>query len=474
MATKTEGEEDTEIEGLVPYAPDFTPRTLGKEIGEDRVLSFLLEQAGKSRAKAELFSSIESKCLTHVKSPQDRRDMASHVYQGLANYGLVDEGEDGTVLLTEKGRELAAASGWDQDMAFARHILTACHGYLLVEAAIRHQLEEGKPPTLESLAKKLDRSATSKNVSTMRAWLARAGVFRSGGYQVDAAKVDLVLGRDFKRILKLNDAELEFVLAARIAHQARPGVLQAPDVKLLAETRSPEVKLPAKALSVFVRKLAADGFFRLENSVRAKGGTRISFTMNELALETTDSEARRLLVQTRSRFDLSDVRPLSESVTLLNVGNADQQGLAGEMLAIHVCLMLDLTVLNWRHRLPVEVDLIAERSVALSYQRWHIQVKNTAFDLDADRVDREVGAAAGTGATHILFVVPRAALSSPARAEIVAKTRLTHLHIFWLAREAFEPDPQLGPMLRELRGQQAFITRLKRAEAERRQKVATA
>jgi hypothetical protein len=144
------------------------------------------------------------------------------------------------------------------------------------------------------------------------------------------------------------------------------------------------------------------------------------------------------------------------------------------MLAIHVCLMLDLTVLNWRHRLPVEVDLIAERSVALSYQRWHIQVKNTAFDLDADRVDREVGAAAGTGATHILFVVPRAALSSPARAEIVAKTRLTHLHIFWLAREAFEPDPQLGPMLRELRGQQAFITRLKRAEAERRQKVATA
>jgi len=395
------------------------------------------------------------------------------MFQGLVNYGLAYESEDGSVVLTDKGRELSSLSGSEQDMAFARHILTACQGYILVETVLRNHVQSGKVPTLEVLAVELDRSATSKNVSTMRAWLARAGVFKPKGYEVDAAMMESLLGKDFKRAVLLSEPQLEFILAARIAQSGQADVLQAADIKLLAETRRPEIKLPAKALSAFVRGLEEAGFVAIEPLARAKGGTRVAFVLRPLALETTDSELRSLLQQTRSRFDLSDLEPISEAVCKLTVGNANQQGHAGEMLAVHACLMLGLTVVDWRRRLPVEIDLIAERSVGLAYQRWHIQVKNTEFDLDADRVDREVGAAAGTGATHLLFIVPRASLSAPARAEIIAKAKLTHLHIFWLTREAFGAVPTVGPMIRELRGQHAFLTRIKRAESERRQKVAT-
>ena len=146
-------------------------------------------------------------------------------------------------------------------------------------------------------------------------------------------------------------------------------------------------------------------------------------------------------------------------------------GTTGEMLAVHACLLLGLRVVSWRSRAPAEIDLIAERTMGLSYQRWHVQVKNTDNDLDVDRVDREIGVAAGTGATHILFVVPRAGVSQTAQAELDAKTRLTHLQPYVLSAAAFDAPVQVGRLLRELRGQEARQTRIKRMEAERRERA---
>jgi hypothetical protein len=141
------------------------------------------------------------------------------------------------------------------------------------------------------------------------------------------------------------------------------------------------------------------------------------------------------------------------------------------MLAVHASLMLGVRVVGWRTRAPVEIDLTAERTCALTYQRWHVQVKNTEGDVDSDRVDREIGAAAGTGATHLLFVVPRAGLTAPARAEIDAKNKLTHLHIFVLTQPSFGTPVKVATLLRELRGQEARLARIKRTEAERRERL---
>src|SRR6185436_6259983 len=118
-------------------------------------------------------------------------------------------------------------------------------------------------------------------------------------------------------------------------------------------------------------------------------------------------------------------------VPALSGGTADQIGRLGEQLAVHLCLMLGLRVRSWRKRAPhSEIDLIAERLTGLTYQRWVVQVKNTAVNLDVDQVDREIGAAAGLGVSHILFVAPRAEPTQHARGEIRMKNRLTHLHVY--------------------------------------------
>jgi hypothetical protein len=153
-------------------------------------------------------------------------------------------------------------------------------------------------------------------------------------------------------------------------------------------------------------------------------------------------------------------------------GTTDERGHWGEMLGVHVCLMLGLRVVGWRSRLPVEIDMTAERTVGLAYQRWHIQVKNIEGGLDADRVDREIGAAAGTGATHILFIVPRGSVTVPARAEILAKSRHTALHIFVLHQDSLV-KAELRPMLDSMEMQLITLQRHKRSEAERREAISS-
>jgi hypothetical protein len=465
-------EDEEERDGLVPYAPDFTPATLGKRLGADRVLGWLLEHArGSSRATLAL--AIAEQCLDHVPTPKDRRDMASHVIQGLQNYGLIAIDDEEKVALTSAGASLIEVEGQERDERFARHILTTCNGYRLVEAIQRAELAEQRVG-LEILAETLDRNSTSKNISTMRAWLERAGVFAKGkNYKLVEARVDELLGHGTTRLFGLDDRQVEFVLAARIltAQQPTP-MLEAAEIKMLAESRTPEVKLPSKALGNFARTLVVRGLFTEHAKAHTKGGTRVTLQLSPQGHELTDGQVRELVKQASSSIPLSELLPIARTLEELERGTAERKGKCGEMLAVHACLMLGLRVVGWRTCDTVEVDLTAERTAALTFQRWRVQVKNTGDDLDADRVDRELGAAAGTGVTHLLFVVPRAGLSATAKAEIDAKNKLTHLHVFHLTRDAFAAPVQVAALIRELRGQEARLTRIKRFEAERRERLA--
>jgi hypothetical protein len=466
--------EDDEVDdsgGLVPYAPDFTPATLGRKIGAANVLTWLLTHA-KGRAKADLANVIARDCLAHIAEPKDRRDMASHVVQALQNYHLVEVDDAEVVSLTTDGRAILGAPAAQRDEAFARHILTVCNGYRLVEEIQRLTLG-GQRATLEALTEVLDRASTSKSISSMKAWLERAGVLRAGrSYQVDDARLDEVLGNGATRLLGLDERQLEFILAARVlsAQHGTP-VLEAADVKALAESRRPGVRLPSKALGAFARSLVEQGFFSEEAKVRTKGGTRVALRFSARGLELTDDQLRGLVGQASGGLPIGKLLPVADVVAALAAGTINERGHAGEMLAVHACLLLGLRVVSWRSRAPAEIDLIAERTMGLSYQRWHVQVKNTDNDLDVDRVDREIGVAAGTGATHILFVVPRAGVSQTAQAELDAKTRLTHLQPYVLSAAAFDAPVQVGRLLRELRGQEARQTRIKRMEAERRERA---
>ncbi|MBK8591148.1 MAG: hypothetical protein IPN77_18875 [Sandaracinaceae bacterium] len=62
--------------------PDFTPATLGKTLGEDAVLEWLLRTADNLGTKAELSRAVQANGLTHIEDAKSRRDMASGVIQG--------------------------------------------------------------------------------------------------------------------------------------------------------------------------------------------------------------------------------------------------------------------------------------------------------------------------------------------------------------------------------------------------------
>ncbi len=448
-----EGDDDS---GLIPYGPDFTPATLGKTIGADRLLKWLLNTAATAPTKTALQDAIVDHCLRHIDDKANRRDMASHVVQGLGNYLLIDVDEENRVSLTSAGEAIRAASDDERDVVFARHILSMCGGYRLVEAIQRYELR-GTQPTMELLNEELGQHPTEKNISTMRAWLSRARVIsKTGPYSVNADGLVAVVGSGVTQMLGLDRAQVEFLLAARVlAVQIGSDTLEGPDIKKLAETRAPDVKIPSKALGSFVKRLMDRGLVEAVVRARGKGGTRTNLRLTIEAVRLADAQVRLFLEQSAAGFLLSELGTLSDALAALAQGTAEERGRAGERLAVHICLMLGLRVTGWRERMPVEVDLTAERVVGFAYQRWHVQVKNIDGDLNADRVDREIGAAAGTGATHLLFVVPRGGISAAARAEAVMKSRLTSLHIY----------------VRQLEGEQTVLVREKRNEAERRERL---
>jgi hypothetical protein len=463
-------EEPTQQGGLIPYAPDFTPSTLGKHLSEDKVLEWLLSAAKRCDFRSALATDIGSTCLAHIDDPTNRRDMASHVVQALGNYQLIDVDEYDRVTLTAAGKSLLDAPGDQRDAQFARHILSMCGGYRLVEAIQRHELR-GSRPTMESLNRELGLHPTEKSISSMRAWLAKAGVLSGRGtYSVFGDALAALVGSGVTRMLGMSPAQVEFLLAARILNLQTGGdALEAPDVKRLAETRAPNVPVPSKALGSFVRRLVDAGHVELVERARGKGGTRVCLRLTLGACELTDDQIRSLLAQSDAGMALADLGTIEGALAELAANSAEQRGRAGERVAVHICLMLGLRVTGWRNRLPVEVDLTAEREVGFSYQRWHVQVKNIDGDLTADRVDREIGASAGTGATHILFVVPRGGITLAARAEALMKSRLTHLHIYWLLADSLGASTPIA-MIRALENQQAVVVREKRREAERRER----
>ena len=454
---------------LVPYAPDFTPVSMGKVVGKDHVLRWLLEQIQSSPDKSELIQTIANGCFGHILEPKNRSDMASHVVQSLFNYGLMAT-TTGPVALTEVAHEILAAPKSESDRIFARHILTNCNGHRLIELIKSYELR-GETPGLEDLARELDQSRTSKSISTMKAWLARAGVMKPGrGYSVDYAVLDELLGHETAALIGLSTKEREFVLAARVLERQKGTPwLFASEVADVVEARAPGVIISRKSLGSFVKGLAARGVVTLGSSA-GPGGKQTTLSLEASGLQLADHEIRNLLEQSQAGFPVSQLQPLDVLLENLTKGTSHDVGHTGEMLAVHVCLMLGLKVESWRKRAPnTEIDLIAERTAALGYQRWMVQVKNTAKDLTNDRVDREIGAAAGIPVTHILFVAPRANATDIALKEMISKSRHTALHIYALTKDVFVPGNESSLILEALRQQLDIIAHAKRDEARRRE-----
>jgi len=464
--------ESRERDAQIPFGQDFTPSTLGKKLDdESRVLPWLLRTATSAENRRELANKIGTECLSHVPNDKDRRDMASHVVNAMKAYHLIKIDTE-AIAITPVGELLRDAGDDERDVLFARRIITMCKGQQFLDAIKRYELR-GETPNMEDLSIELGEHGTSKNISTLRAWLARAGVVTAIGtsYRVIDEGLDRVLGQGVASLYGLNRLELEFLLAARIIQQQQGGgALDAVEVADLAEARGEDVRIRRKSLDRFVKDLAQQGHVRLIAALTGKGGSRTAFELLEKSVHVSEEQLRELLAQSEAGFALSELLPLDKVVAELGHGTAEKIGRFGEQLAVHLCLMLGLRVRSWRKRAPhSEIDLIAERLASLAYQRWVVQVKNTDGNLDADQVDREVGATTGLGVSHILFVVPRAAVTQPALNEIRVKSRLTHLHIYILTTSMLA-EKKAEPILRHLRRQARQFEAEKRAESEARER----
>lgn len=457
---------------LVPWARAFPPPELAKKVGEKAVLAWLLRAVVEHPDRAKFIEHVRHSAFAHIKGkPQNAKDMARHVMTSMEGYGLI-EIDDQTLRLTPVALDLLEAPDDRRADRFARHILTSCNGNRLLDLIREYDLR-GEKATLEALAEALDRHATGTSVAFMRGWLARAGIFVGDSYRINEEAVDRVLGGDVERLLGLSRAQLEFVIAARaIEHAEGRSEIQATEAVTVAQARVPELRIPRKTLAGFVKRLAEAGVVTTGSAAKGAGGQRSTFRLVARASTLADDELRRLLDQKRAGYDLNELHPLSKLNELLATGTAEERGNYGEMLAVHLCLMLGLRVLAWRSRAPgAEIDLVADRVTAMSYQRWAIQVKNVTEDVGADRVDREIGAVAGVGVTHILFVVPRGQVSEPGVREMEVRSRLTSLHIYALTRNVLANRPTLEQLVDTLRRQTATIARMKQDEARRREEV---
>ena len=454
-------------DNLVPYAPDFTPALLGRRVGEEKVLPWLLGYSVQNPTRSELQEEIVENGFFHIKGERNRRDMASHVIQGLRNYGLITT-EDEIVRLTDAGQRVYMVEGAEQDRVFAAHILLNCGGLRFVDEIRRFELR-GETPSMEDLSF-LDRHQTSKSLSTMRAWLSRAGVCpRKGAYSVRQSALADVIGERTELLFGLTATEAEFVFAARLMMiQSGKEEMAAASVVSLAEQRNPDVRFRRKSLGGLLSALENKGLVEMTGRQSGSGGAKLVFKLRWQGIEFGESELRRAC----SQVDLSivELKPLTEIRTNLAIGDSYELGRLGEMLGIHACLALGLRNIQWRQRAPhAEIDLLADRTAALSYQRWAVQVKNTGGDLSADRVDREVGVTVGSGVTHILFLTPRARLSRPAHAEIVHRCRLTGLHMFFLDKSTFDQIDSISGMHKALALQAQDLATIKQQEAVRRE-----
>lgn len=458
----------SEPSATIPFGQEFTPPTLGKTVGEDRVLGWLLETAKASESKASLAREIEDQCLAHVPRPKDRRDMASHVVTALRSYRLISTPDADPVLLTEAGEAILTAEGASRDRLFARHILLRCAGQRLVDTILTYQIR-GERALLEDLARELEGSPTSKNISAMRAWLARADIFPGKrSYEVDPARIEDLLGSRIAEVYHLEGAALELVMAIQqLTLQSGEDFVRASQAASLAEDRQPGIRIPRKALGQFVKGLEERGLLEIEKH-RGAGGTGWAVRLVGAARDLSSEELGDFIAQSDFRFGLHNLLPLQETLRRLATGHAERLGYYGEMLAAHLCIALGLERLRWRQRAPAaEIDLSAEKVTAFAYQRWHIQVKNTQGKLDIDRVDRELGAAAGLGITHLLFVVPRSSLTGPAKEQLLVKSRLTPVHAYALTRNELAGF-EMGKILKSLRSQTLLVAHAKRSEARRR------
>lgn len=384
----------------IPFGAQFSPN----QMPLPELLDIIDRQAGD---REEMIENIRAAFFaSHAQGSADpsieQLKIAGNTIIALQAYGLLEED---TAQPTALALELLQAAHRSEELLyerFARHILVNLKGIALVET-LQAMQSAGEKIDLVAIRKRLEQRGLyvprgTVHISSMRLWLAKAGIFPVVGsrrYDVDPQRLQQILGVDLDaidRLTHLNTEQRAFLRA--LARFVEAGPVVASQVADLATTLY-GVEYNHKELPKTVLFPLRDaGYIELDRATKGRGAKsykihRTSIFLQEISEPILSAAAQQAGLVPKELFKLSLAQILSD------LGSSDTyvKGKALELLAIYFARLLDLEFKGWRLRSAdtggAEVDVIVE-GARLMFSRWQIQAKNTTA-VRLDDVAKEVG-----------------------------------------------------------------------------------
>jgi site-specific DNA-methyltransferase (cytosine-N4-specific) len=249
----------------------------------------------------------------------------------------------------------------------------------------------------------------STYISTMRSWLAQAGVFHPTGYEVNWDVIYNLLNIDADTIDDLYQltTEQKYFLLSMVNLDVREFT---PSNKIAKHTRSVyKVRLTTKNLVKDVlQPLWQLGLIETRKTTTGRGAKPHDVKLSE---KGTNEILRPLVDNLASitEFTSSEInRPFEDIVAELHDDNINVRGKALELFAVWIIRLLGLRFSKWRLRSYEatgggEVDVLAA-SDKIVYSRWQIQCKNQRSAVGIDVITKEVGLTFLTKADIIMVI----------------------------------------------------------------------
>jgi site-specific DNA-methyltransferase (cytosine-N4-specific) len=356
----------------------------------------------------------------HGRNPSQQDEnstkMAMNCVLSLNAYGLIQLADGGkSYTVTKLAQDLLALNPNIVAIhrEFAVHILTKLEGLLLARM-IENIRARGEQVTLEYLGEEFNDLGikippNSTYISTMREWLAQAGVFRTTGYEVnwdviyDLLQVDADI---IDELYTLSPEQKHFLLSL-VSLDVQEFT---PSNKIAKHTRSVyKIRLTTKNLvKDILEPLEQLGLIETQKTTIGRGAKPHLVRLAEKA----KYEILQPLVENLAKvteLTSTDLNRSFDSVVLdLNNKDKHTRGIALELFAVWIIRLLGLRFSQWRLRHwqatgGGEVDVLAA-SDKIIYNRWQIQCKNQQSKVGVDVIAKEVGLTFLTKADVVMVV----------------------------------------------------------------------
>jgi site-specific DNA-methyltransferase (cytosine-N4-specific) len=396
------------------YGDQFSP--------EKFLLTDLLELCVSAHPdRATLQRSIRRSYFEgHGKDPDTADDnsnkMAMNCLLSLNAYGLINLYDKGTKYQINSLAEELIALKSDLNLVhrrFAVHILTEREGLMLARL-IENIRARGEQVTLEYLGEEMNDLGfkippNSTYISTMRAWLAQAGVFHPTGYEINWDVIYDLLNVDADIIDKLYQltTEQKYFLLSLVSLNVNQFT---PSNKVANHTRSVyKVRLTTKNLVKDVLEpLEEIGLIETLKTTTGRGAKPHAV---KLSVKGTNEILRPIIDTLAKVTELTSAevnRPFEDVVLELDDPSIHVRGKALELFSVWIIRLLGLRFSKWRLRSYEatgggEVDVLAA-SDKIVYSRWQIQCKNQHSPVGIDVITKEVGLTFLTKADIIMVV----------------------------------------------------------------------